>query len=84
MTVGEINPYRYKDYYFDEETGFYYLQSRYYDPEVGRFISSDETDYLGASGSVLSYNLFAYCENEPMNNIRNRAEEVVLNEIIYR
>lgn len=62
-----VNPIRYKGYYYDNESGFYYLQSRYYDPVVGRFISADTTDYLGASGTVLAFNLFAYCENNPIN-----------------
>lgn len=58
----------YKGYSFDVFTGLYYLQSRYYDPEVGRFINADDVDYLGASGKPISYNLFAYCENNPVNN----------------
>ena len=58
----------YKGYSYDFFTGLYYLQSRYYDPEVGRFINADDVDYLGASGKPLSYNLFAYCENNPVNN----------------
>ena len=58
----------YKGYSYDAETGLYYLQSRYYDPEVGRFINADDVDYLGASGKPISYNLFAYCENNPVNN----------------
>ena len=45
----------------------YYLQSRYYDPQICRFINADSTDYLGATGTVLSYNLFAYCENDGVN-----------------
>lgn len=45
----------------------YYLQSRYYDPEICRFINADSTDYLGATGTLLSYNLFAYCENDGVN-----------------
>ncbi len=65
--IGALNSIRYKDYYYDTESGFYYLQSRYYDPSVCRFISADSTDYLGASGSVLSFNLFAYCENGSIN-----------------
>ena len=52
---------------YDNETGLYYLQSRYYDPETGRFLNSDDVDYIGYSGEVLSYNAFAYCENEPVN-----------------
>lgn len=45
----------------------YYLQSRYYGPEVGRFINADNAAYLGANGSLTSYNLFAYCGNNPVN-----------------
>ena len=66
--IAQINPYRYRGYYFDEETGLYYVSSRYYDPEIGRFINADEATYLGADSTVLSYNLYAYCENEPTNN----------------
>ncbi|MBQ4585461.1 MAG: hypothetical protein IJA82_04570 [Clostridia bacterium] len=44
--LGELNPIRYRSYYYDTETGLYYLQSRYYDPEVGRFISMDDINYL--------------------------------------
>ncbi len=66
-TLGKNNPFRYRGYVYDEETGFYYLQNRYYNPEVGRFISADDTEYLGADGSALSYNLFAYCLNNPVN-----------------
>ena len=65
--VGNINPIRYRGYFYDSETGFYYLQSRYYDPEIGRFISMDDVSYLGADGTVLSYNSFAYCGNNPVN-----------------
>ena len=46
----------------------YYLQSRYYDPNTGRFINADDISMLDASGTVLGYNLFAYCENNPINN----------------
>ena len=45
----------------------YYLQSRYYDPEIGRWLNSDDPMFLGATGSVTSYNLYAYCENNPVN-----------------
>ena len=65
-TIAEINPYRYRAYYFDTETGLYYLQSRYYDPEIGRFINEDQAYCLGTNGTVLGYNIFAYCENEPV------------------
>lgn len=45
----------------------YYLQSRYYDPEIGRFINADDVNFIGATGTVGSYNPFAYCENNPVN-----------------
>ena len=67
ISIANINPIRYRGYYFDMETGFYYVSSRYYDPEIGRFINADDIDYLGADGSPLSYNLFAYCMNNPVN-----------------
>ena len=66
INLSSINPFRYRSYYQDDETGWYYLNSRYYDPLVKRFITMDDISYLGASGTVLSYNLFSYCENNPV------------------
>lgn len=64
--LAEINPLRYRGYYYDEETGFYYLQSRYYNPDICRFISQDS--YTNTeTGTSLQYNMFAYCENDPVN-----------------
>ena len=57
----------YRGYFYDFETGLYYLRSRYYDPEIGRFINADDTAYLGYDGSPLSMNLFAYCCNDPVS-----------------
>ncbi len=65
--IANINPIRYRSYYYDTETGWYYLQSRYYDPAVGRFISPDDPSLLGSNGDLLSYNLYAYCSNNPVN-----------------
>ena len=65
--VGTANPFRYRGYYYDTESGFYYLQSRYYDPVTGRFLNADDTAYIGASGTILGYSLFAYCENNPVS-----------------
>ena len=48
------------------ETGLYYLQSRYYDPQTGRFISADKTEYLGENNDLMSYNLYVYCSNNPI------------------
>ena len=67
-TLGKINPFRYRSYYYDEETGFYYLQSRYYDPEICRFINADDPITLFVEpNSLIRYNLFAYCNNSPVN-----------------
>lgn len=65
-TIREINPIRYRGYVYDTETGLYYLQSRYYDPFAGRFLNADAyCDTM--SGSPLSTNMFAYCENDSIN-----------------
>ena len=63
--IGNINPIRYRSYYYDVETGLYYLQTRYYDPEFGRFISPDDTDYIDLN-SLGGLNLYAYCNNNPI------------------
>ena len=67
-TIREINPIRYRGYVYDTETSLYYLQSRYYDPFTGRFLNADvycDTE----SGTPLSTNMFAYCENNAINNV---------------
>ena len=64
--IGHINPIRYRGYYYDVETSFYYLQSRYYNPEVGRFINID-SEISSVGESVLGYNLYTYCMNNPVN-----------------
>ena len=58
--------FRYRGYMYESSSGFYYLQTRFYDPAVGRFINADDVGYLGASGDFASYNLFAYCSNNPV------------------
>ena len=63
-SLANINPLRYRGYVYDQETGFYYLNSRYYDPAVGRFINPDS---LLNQESALGNNMFAYCLNNPMN-----------------
>lgn len=65
-SIGMLNPLRYRGYVYDVGTGLYYLQSRYYDPEIGRFINADDIGYLGADGSFAGFNLFAYCSNNPV------------------
>ena len=61
-----VNPFRYRGYVYDTETGFYYVSSRYYDPEIGRYLNADSV-IAGVGGSVQGYNLFAYCFNNPVN-----------------
>ena len=67
-SVGTLNPFRYRSYYYDTETSLYYLQSRYYDPDTGRFINADAFTSTDIS-SPLSTNMFAYCENNPVANL---------------
>ena len=62
--VAVLNPIRYRGYFYDTETGFYYLNSRYYDPEIGRFINAD--GYVSTGQSFLGFNMFAYCNNNPV------------------
>ena len=62
--LAEINPLRYRGYYYDTETSFYYLQSRYYDPEICRFINADS--YASTGDGFTGYNMFAYCNNSPV------------------
>ena len=64
-SVGKKNPYRYRGYRYDEETGLYYLQSRYYNAEWGRFINADAA--IGKIGKLEGNNLFQYCFNNPVN-----------------
>ena len=63
-SMADINPLRYRGYYYDTETGFYYLQSRYYDPANHRFINADS--YYDTATGFLGYNMFSYCNNDPI------------------
>ena len=62
--LSTYNPFRYRGYYYDVETGFYYLQSRYYNPSWGRFLNAD--GYINANGDIIGYNIFCYCGNNPI------------------
>ena len=66
--IANVNPIRYRSYYYDADTQLYYLQSRYYDPEVSRFLNADAAEFATLSTVSLSdTNLFAYCANDPVN-----------------
>ena len=66
-TVVEANPIRYRGYYYDTDTNLYFLQSRYYDPVVGRFINADDVEYTKLTTDFSVINLYAYCFNDPVN-----------------
>ena len=63
--MADKNPLRYRGYYYDAETGFYYLQSRYYDPTNRRFINADS--YSSTGQGFVGTNMFAYCGGNPVN-----------------
>ena len=65
--IANINPFRYRGYVYDKETGLYYLKSRYYDPETGRFINADI--YCDTMSNIFGTNMFTYCNNNPVNQI---------------
>ena len=74
-TLGAYNPLRYRGYVYDRETGLYYLQSRYYNPTIGRFINADT--FVSTGQGILGHNMFAYCKNNPVlysDSTGNRAQ----------
>ena len=66
-TGAQYNPFRYRGYYYDTDLGMYYLQSRYYDAKICRFISAD--GYVSTGQGILGNNMFAYCNNNPVNRV---------------
>ena len=75
-TIGKTNPLRYRGYVYDEETGLYYLLSRYYNPETGRFLNAD--GYVTTGTDVLSGNMYAYCGNNPIKMKDSIGEDGIL------
>ena len=78
-SMADRNPLRYRGYYYDSETGFYYLQSRYYDPATRRFINADV--YASTGQGFVGTNMFAYCNNNPVNSADmegHAGEEIVV------
>ena len=71
-TLANINPLRYRGYVYDQETGFYYLQSRYYDPTIGRFLNAD--GYASTGQGIIGHNTDTYCLNNPINNFDSFGE----------
>ena len=67
-TLANVNPLRYRGYYYDSETGYYYLQSRYYDSSICRFINADDYNYIDKD-TVNGSNLFVYCNNDSINKV---------------
>ena len=67
MSAIHYNPFAYRGYYYDAETGLYYLNSRYYNPQWGRFLNAD--CYLNANEDILGFNMFVYCGNNPVNKL---------------
>ena len=75
--IVEDNPYKYKSYYYDKESGLYYLKSRYYSASLHRFISLDQTEYMEI-GSITGLNLYVYCGNDPVNMADSDGNSAVL------
>ena len=63
--IANINPFRYRSYYYDKETGLYYLKSRYYNPKWGRFLNAD--NYISTDSGPIGYNMYSYANNNPIN-----------------
>ena len=66
VDLAKKNPFRYRGYYYDVETGFYYLNDRYYDPKVRRFVNADSIDTLSVKKDFHDKNLYGYCDNNPV------------------
>ncbi len=73
--IGHLNPIRYRGYYYDDESGYYYLQSRYYDPQTKRFINADDINVVNVTlDSITDKNLYTYCDNNPIMRYDDEGE----------
>ncbi len=72
-TIGNINPFRYRSYYYDTDEEMYYLNSRYYDPSIGRFISKDDIENVDLTSTDI--NLYVYCKDNPINYVDENGEK---------
>lgn len=80
-TIGQKNPFRYRGYYYDAESGFYYVSSRYYDPEIGRWISPEpnvDNGEFDEGAGLIGYNVYAYCANNPVMYKDDTGESITL------
>ncbi|MBQ7247436.1 MAG: RHS repeat-associated core domain-containing protein [Lachnospiraceae bacterium] len=73
--IGQLNPLRYRGYVYDDETGLYYLQSRYYDPEIGRFLNADAGVF--SNQMLQGLNVFQYCKNNPINMLDSNGFDAI-------
>ena len=73
--IAKLNPFRYRGYVYDDETGLYYLQSRYYDPVTGRFINADV--YCDTNTDIFGTNMFNYCNNDPINQVDPKGTDAI-------
>lgn len=78
----ELNPFRYRSYVYDTESGLHYLQSRYYDPFTGRFLNADDINNLHiTSTELLGSNIFAYCNNNPIMFMNTNGQGAIIGAI---
>ena len=75
--VRTLNPFRYRGYYYDTDTGLYYLQSRYYNPQWGRFLNAD--GYVSTGTGMIGFNMYAYCNNNPVMGYDPNGNMIIYN-----
>ena len=79
-TGAQYNPFRYRGYYYDSELGLYYLNSRYYDASIGRFINADI--HVNANQDLIGFNMFAYCGNNPISKQDPSGQVAIVDDLV--